>query len=78
MKKREVTKIAEQKEINKETTQTTLVLNTKDLQKVLKHRDWCDLPVVVICLAGPFRTGKSFFLNLFLHYMLNCEVRYKL
>ena len=66
MSKREVTKIAEQK---RTAGKQTLVLNTEALQKVLKHPDCRDLPVVVICLVGPFRTGKSFFLNLFLHYI---------
>ena len=71
MQKREVTKIAKQISTGE---RTTLDLNTKALQKVLKHPDCRDLPVVVICIAGPFRSGKSFFLNLFLHYI----VRHKL
>ena len=75
MQNSEVTKIAEQK---KTAEKTTLVLNTEALQKVLKNPDCRDLPVVVICLVGPFRTGKSFFLNLFLHYVCNYKVRYKL
>ena len=71
MQNREVTKIANSTTIAE---RATLVLNTDNLQIVLKHPDCRDLPVVVICLAGPFRTGKSFFLNLFLHYI----VRHKL
>ena len=75
MQKREVTTIAEPK---KTAEKKTLVLNTEALQNVLKDPDCCDLPVVVICLAGPFRTGKSFFLNLLLYYLLNLKVSHKL
>ena len=73
MQKCEVTKIAKQIST---ADRTTLDLNTKALQKVLKHPDCRDLPVVVICLAGPFRSGKSFFLNLFLHYIVR-YINYK-
>ena len=75
MHEREVTKIAEQKMTAKK---KGFDLNIKALQKVLKNPDCCDLPVVVICIAGPCRTGKSFFLNLFLHYVLNYKVRHNL
>ena len=74
MQKREVTKIAEQ---ILTAERTTLNLNTEALQKVLKHPDCRDLPVVVICLAGPFRSGKSFFLNLFLHYIVRQTINFK-
>eukprot|EP00043_Microstomoeca_roanoka_P013658 m.134029 g.134029 ORF g.134029 m.134029 type:complete len:604 (+) comp15814_c0_seq3:950-2761(+) len=51
--------------------QTKTHINVDNLRKVLHRHDVKDLPVVVLSVAGPFRTGKSFLLNFILHYLEN-------
>ncbi|KAH9380487.1 hypothetical protein HPB48_014082 [Haemaphysalis longicornis] len=48
-------------------------LNEEKLREILLHPDVQDKPVVVISVAGAFRKGKSFLLNIFLRYMHNGE-----
>lgn len=48
-----------------------LTLDRDALKKILLAEHVKNLPVVVISIAGKFRTGKSFLLNFFLQYMRN-------
>ncbi|XP_077529839.1 uncharacterized protein LOC144142310 isoform X2 [Haemaphysalis longicornis] len=48
----------------------TFELDKNALERILrKNKDARDKPVVVVSVAGAFRKGKSFLLNLFLRYM---------
>nr|XP_039256310.1 atlastin-3-like [Styela clava] len=48
--------------------QGKLVLEESNLKQLLCGENVKDMPVVVISIAGAFRMGKSFLLNLFLRY----------
>lgn len=49
-----------------------LHVNEQALQDILCNEEIAGLPAAVICVAGIFRSGKSFLLNFFLKY-LACE-----
>ena len=46
-----------------------LKLNEENLKRVMLHPQVKDKPVVIVSVAGEFRTGKSFLLNIFLKYL---------
>ncbi|EGD81804.1 hypothetical protein PTSG_02516 [Salpingoeca rosetta] len=50
---------------------TVTHINEANLRQILYRHDVKDLPVVVLSVAGPFRTGKSFLLNFILRYLEN-------
>ncbi|EDQ90984.1 uncharacterized protein MONBRDRAFT_20202 [Monosiga brevicollis MX1] len=52
-----------------DSSSSTFVLNDAAVTAVLEASAVQDLPVAVVSLAGPFRTGKSFMLNFFLRYL---------
>lgn len=49
-------------------------LNLQALQQILNADDLKERSVVVVSIAGGFRTGKSFLLNFFLQF-LRAQVR---
>lgn len=51
------------------TDKNALYVNEKALKDILLVDDIKDLPVVVISIAGAYRTGKSFMLNFLLRYL---------
>ncbi|CAK8680026.1 unnamed protein product [Clavelina lepadiformis] len=51
-------------------------LNKEALDKIFHHPDVKENPVIVVSVIGPMRSGKSFLLNLLIHY-LNSEVKGK-
>lgn len=53
------------------TDQNTLYVNEDGLKDILLDENIRDLPVVVISIAGAYRTGKSFMLNYLLRYLRN-------
>lgn len=46
-----------------------LELNEVALEKILMDENLRDKPVAVISINGKYREGKSFLLNLLLHYL---------
>eukprot|EP00047_Mylnosiga_fluctuans_P002064 m.223023 g.223023 ORF g.223023 m.223023 type:complete len:520 (+) comp10863_c0_seq1:1754-3313(+) len=46
-----------------------LEINQAGLEAILLNPEIKDLPVAVLCVAGIFRSGKSFLLNFFLSYL---------
>ena len=63
-----------QKETGKDGVVYKLKLNEENLKSIMLHPEVKDKPVVIVSVAGEFRTGKSFLLNIFLKY-LECGVR---
>ncbi|CAK8679212.1 unnamed protein product [Clavelina lepadiformis] len=51
-------------------------LNKEALDKIFHHPDVKENPVMVVSVTGPMRSGKSFLLNLLIHY-LSSEVKGK-
>ena len=49
-------------------------LDVTALREVLRNPAHADLPVAIYSVAGNFRSGKSFFLNAFLHYLNSFKV----
>uniref|UniRef100_A0AC34FIR3 GB1/RHD3-type G domain-containing protein n=1 Tax=Panagrolaimus sp. ES5 TaxID=591445 RepID=A0AC34FIR3_9BILA len=45
----------------------------EELQKIYGDKRVSDLPLVVLCIAGAARKGKSFMLNFFLDYLIHKE-----
>ncbi|CAK8689021.1 unnamed protein product [Clavelina lepadiformis] len=44
-------------------------LDEEALAEVFQHKDVANLPIVLYSVVGPYRSGKSFLLNLFLRFM---------
>ena len=44
-------------------------LNDEGLRKILTKKDVKNLPIAVLSVAGAFRKGKSFLINLFMNYL---------
>lgn len=63
-----------QEETVKDDVVYKLKLNDENLKRIMLHPGVKDKPVVILSVAGEFRTGKSFLLNIFLKY-LECGVR---
>ncbi|CAK8686507.1 unnamed protein product [Clavelina lepadiformis] len=51
------------------TDQNRPKINLENLKEVLCHPDARDRPVAIYSVAGPAKSGKSFLINLFLHYL---------
>nr|XP_022335990.1 uncharacterized protein LOC111132471 [Crassostrea virginica] len=58
-----------QKETGKDGVVYKLKLNEENLKSIMLHPEVKDKPVVIVSVAGEFRTGKSFLLNIFLKYL---------
>jgi len=48
-------------------------LNDEGLRKILLEKSIKDLPIAVLSVAGAFRKGKSFLINLFMNHLKNLD-----